>query len=69
MVYGLRSVGNVVKSGKILCAILDIPKPLPRFGVYNSVIEAVYKCEQSTFEAVEEAVSKNDGSSRIDCLL
>lgn len=60
-VYGLRSIGKGMQSGKTLFGILDLPSPPLRFERYNDVIlrslETV--ATESMVTATEEAVELN----------
>lgn len=64
LVYGLRSVGKCQKAAETLCGVLNLPRPPTHFQSYvdrlGTTLEDV--CFDGMKDAVEEAVSINDGN-------
>lgn len=67
LVYAFRSIGKGQTSANMLCAILNLPKPLAKFSRYSEYIvpavSEVAKCSMS--EAIDETIEKNDGQRDI----
>lgn len=62
MLYGLRCIGKGAESGKLLCAMLNLPKPNSAYTRYTKVVsESVYDvAEKSMQKAVQEAILHNE---------
>lgn len=61
MLYGLRCIGKGAEGGKLLCAILNLPRP--NTALTRLVKESVFEvAAMSMNKATEEAVEQNGGS-------
>lgn len=63
LVYGLRSIGKGQKPAQTLCGVMNLPPPPTHFESYIDVLGTVAEdvCFQSMKNAVDEAVTGNDG--------
>lgn len=66
MVYGLRSIGKGYAGGRMLCAMLDLPKPPQKFIRVNKLIAPAVEtiAQDSMKNAAREAVVENEESER-----
>lgn len=64
MLYGLRYIGKGAEGGKLLCAILNLPRPNTALTLYTRLVkESVFEVgEMSMNKATEDAVEQNGGS-------
>lgn len=64
--YGLRCIGQGLDSGKVLCAILNLPPPSTACGKYINLlaesIETVAKCSIAAAAMVAVELSLNDSN-------
>lgn len=67
MLYGLRYIGKGAEGGKLLCAILNLPRPNAALTRYTRLVkESVFEvAEMSMNKATEEAVEQNGGSKEL----
>ena len=63
LVYGLRAIGKGRAAAEKFCGIMNLNPPVSKYHIHERylVSRSEYVCKQSMREAVEEAVSKNDG--------
>lgn len=68
--YGLRAIGKGVTAGRMLCGILNLPRPMEHFTKYTALLGVYAKqvAEATMLEGIEEAVEENslecDGENR-----
>jgi hypothetical protein len=67
MFYGLRCIGKGGEGGKVLCGILNLPRPSTAYTKYTKIlIDCVsVVAEHSMKEATAEAVLENENSTDI----
>ncbi|GBN33810.1 hypothetical protein AVEN_128335-1 [Araneus ventricosus] len=65
LVYGMRFIGKGKCADRTLCAVMDLPTPLP--NLKELILPSA--CSKSMLKAVEGAVSRNDNSRDITVAL
>lgn len=66
LAYGLHSIGKGKSAGRMLCGMLNLPKPPVHFEKYTNILKSYVKtvAENTMSDAVEVAVLQNcDGIS------
>lgn len=65
--YGLRCIGKGGEGGKVLCGMLNLPRPSTAYTKYTKTLRHCVSlvAEQSMIQATREAVIENDNCSDI----
>lgn len=67
MFYGLRCIGKGGEGGKVLCGLLNLPRPSTAYTKYTKILKTCISmvAENSMIDATKEAVLENNGSTDI----